>query len=450
MRLTNEQKDAVRRLLSLTETKQFALSSLSGLSPSVVSEMTNPARDRDIQAETWRKFVAGLEMVIGNFKAKTSDPQIVVEVGRLLGDVLQEEVKPFLDEGGFVQDPGGWIASPARNYIERPIDRAFEQYLTRTTAAMVSVSGPVQSGRSSAVRRLVDRAEAKGFAADFVDLQDVVDLNADAGWTADKVARRVLEQLDIDPPKGGFGKADFAAEATQALLRGQESRTLRVRRAFLILDSFDVLARTVIEAAEVDLLSRWLTALRTTLPTQPPFERMTLVLVANAPEWSLDGVMSSFISHSRQLPVGKFNDGEVGRLFSAYDMGTDEFMEARAYALSAFAGHPFLIHTLAAELSFGTPLSDVKGMVTALDGDFGRHWRQIFRTVCRFYRDRTEPETHAGTLLRRAVTLVDNAGGGDISAAELRFLRAVGVLDSIDPPRLCGFYRHAIATQTRA
>lgn len=447
MRLTNEQKDAARRLLALTETKQFALSSLSGLSPSVISEMTNLNRDRDIQTDTWRKFVAGLERIVGDFKkAKSSEPHLHAEVDRLFGDALQREEKAILAEkGSFLQDPGGWIDSNAANYVTRQIDRAFERYLDRNTGAMVTVAGPIQSGRSSAVRRLADRAAALGFGADLVDLLDMPDLRSDSGWTADRLVRWVLEQLEIETPKGSFGKQDFAAEASQALLRGLEVRTLRVGRAFLILDSFDSLARTAAELGEEDLLSRWIIAMRNALAVQSPFERMTMVVVSNAPAWPMDGVMSSTISQGRVIKAGKFTDEEVGALFKACDLDGDEFREARGYALADLDGQPFLTHAVAAELTFGATMRDVRAMAAALEGDFGRHWRQLFRTVSRHFRDRSPPDVHATTLLHNAVDLADNKGGSDMSAADLRFLRASGVLDGSEVPQMCTFYQQAIA-----
>ena len=321
MRLTNDQKDAARRLLALTETKQFTLSMYSKLSPSVVSEMTNPGRERDIQPETWRKFIDGLEQVVREFKAKSASDQAKAEVERLFGDVMQEEEAPLLQKGDFLQDPGGWIASNAKNYIVRQIDRALERYLDRNVGAMVVVQGAAQSGRSSAVRRLADQAIARGFAADVIDFQDFVNIHRDSGWTAEKAVRWVFEELGIEAPKTAFPRAEFGSDAGAALLRGLEVRTQRVSRAFLIIDSFDVLSRSVADKTEEDLLVRWLSFLRSTMPMQPPFDRLTMVVVANAPHWAMDSAMSNFISHARPLTTGKLNDDEVQELFVAYDLG---------------------------------------------------------------------------------------------------------------------------------
>lgn len=449
MRLTNEQKEAVRRLLALTETKQFALSSHSGLSPSVVSEMTNPGRDRDIQPETWRKFVGGLEKVMADFKGRNKDSSLLTEVERLYGDVTQEEVSAFLEEGDFLQDPGGWIVSNARNYVTRKIDGALDRYLDRTSGAMVTVQGAVQSGRSSAVRRLADQAQAKGFAADIVDFQDFIDLHRDgAQWTADKAVKWVLEEIGIEPPKS-FNRADFGAEACQALLRGLEARTNRVRRAFLIFDSFDALTRSVEEATEEDLLARWLTSLRNTLPTQPPFDRMTLVVVANTPQWPMDGVMSSTLNQGRPLATGRFGDDEVRELFDAHDLHGDDFSMARGYALDTLGGHPYLCHLLAAELAFGESLNDVRRVVDQVEGAFDRHWRNVWSLVCRYYRDRNKPEEPAAHALQQAVRLAEKDGGEGITIAELRMLKSVGVLNGGDEPSMCGFYRNTIARKTK-
>jgi hypothetical protein len=447
MRLSTEQKEAVRRLLALTETKQFALSSHSGLSPSVVSEMTNPIRTREIQPETWRKFVVGLGRVVMEFKGRSQDDQIRSDVDRLFGDIIQEEVMPILVAGNYVQDPGGWIASDARNYIERNVDRALARYLDRNVGASVTIQGPVQSGRSSAVRRLADQAQACGFAADIIDFQDFADQHRDASWTADMAARWVLEELGIERPKSAFSRADFGSEACQALLRGLETRTQRVRRAFLIWDSFDVLARTVGEAAEEDLLARWLIALRNAMPSQPPFDRMTLVVVANTPQWPMDGVMSNTLSHTRTIQTGKFGDEEVYDLFNAHDLGDDDFKSARGFALEHFAGHPLLTHVLASEIVFGGNLTSIKKMALALEGNFGRHWRSLWRLVCRFYRDRTTPEAQAAQLLRQAIKLVDHSGGDEINIAELRMLKSLGILDGGDDLEMCGYYRDAIETK---
>lgn len=449
MRLSNDQKDAVRKLLAVTETKQFALSSHSGLSPSVVSEMTNPGRDRDIQPETWRKFVGGLEKVMADFKARNADPATRAEAERLFGNVTLAEVEPILEAGNFLQDPGGWIASNARNYIRRKIDDSLERYLDRNTGAMLVIQGAAQSGRSSAVRRLADQAQLRGFAADVVDFQDFMELHRDGTpWTADKAVKWVMDEIGLDAPKT-FNRADFAADACQVFLKGLESRTSRVRRAFLIFDSFDALTRSVEEATEEDLLARWLTTLRNTMPMQPPFDRMTLVVVANAPQWPMDSVMSSTLqTQARGLTTGRFGPDEVRELFDAHDLHGDAFSMARGFALDTLGGHPYLCHLLVAELAFGESLEDVRRLVEQVEGAFDRHWRNIWILVCRYYRDRKQPQEPAAHVLQQTVKLVDREGGEAMTLAELRMLKSVGVLSSGEEPTICGFYRNAINRKT--
>lgn len=448
MRLSNDQKDAVRKLLAVTETKQFALSSHSGLSPSVVSEMTNMGRDRDIQPETWRKFVGGLERVMADFKARNADPATRTEAERLLGNVTLAEVETILEAGGFLQDPGGWIASNAGNYIRRKIDDGLDRYLDRNTGAMLVIQGVAQSGRSSVVRRLADQAQLRGFAADIVDFQDFMELHRDGTpWTADKAVKWVMDEIGLDAPKS-FNRADFAADACQAFLKGLESRTSRVRRAFLIFDSFDALTRSVDEAEEEDLLARWLTTLRNTMPMQPPFDRMTLVVVANTPQWPMDGVMSSTLNQGRSLTTGRFGDDEVRELFDAYDLHGDAFSMARGFALDTLGGHPYLCHFLVAELAFGENLEDVRRLVEKVEGAFDHHWRNVWALVCRYYRDRKQPAEPAAHVLQQAVRLVDREGGEAMTLAELRMLKSVGVLNGGEDPSICGFYRNAINRKT--
>ena len=203
------------------------------------------------------------------------------------------------------------------------------------------------------------------------------------------------------------------------------------------------------EATEGDLLARWLTSLRNTLPTQPPFDRMTLVVVANTPQWPMDGVMSSTLSQGRSLTTGRFGDDEVRELFDAHDLHGDDFSMARGYALDTLGGHPYLCHLLAAELAFGESLNDVRRVVDQVEGAFDRHWRNIWSLVCRYYRDRNKPEEPAAHALQQAVRLADKDGGESITIAELRMLKSIGVLNGGDEPTMCGFYRNAIARKIK-
>lgn len=435
---SREQREAVKRLLGLAQIKQGDYARDVGLSPAALSEALRAEDPRGSPA-VYRRIMGGLEMLVR--KVRANDRLSAEERNGIDGLYRRAlgEKEPEPKREPTLQEPGGWISGDALNYVVREIDLTFDRYLEGVTSPFVLVSGPIQSGRSSAVRRLAAEAEDKGYLAAVVDFGDMV--TAAEPWSAESVIRSCYHRLGIEAPGGSVAVGELAAEMASAFRRGLEPRLKEVERGFMVFDSLDMLARTDTDTRQVEQLTWWLTALRN-LADQSPFDRLTMIAVTNIVEWPTVQASSAFQGLGRQLMTRKFNETDIRFVSDAYEI-SDPSSHIIDVAMSEFAGHPFLTHLAIADLSIGQNLEQVRMTARSLDGDYGRHWRRLQQVVKHYCRRHKESEKRANWILTSARDWT-NGGLDELSEDDKRILRMIGFIDQREGERgICQFYQAA-------
>jgi len=453
--ISREQREAIKRLLALAQLKQGDFAQDIRLSAAAVSEALRPEDARGSE-QTYRKILKGIDAVARraheNPKLSSEDREAV---DRLLRRARGEkEPEPKLEPT--LQEPGGWIRRDALNYIERDIDRSLDRFLDRTTSPFVTVSGPVQSGRSSAVRRLAAAAEEKGFLSEVVDFADIGIM--DETWTPESVIRSCYQRLGIKPPDDKIEPGELTAEMASIFKKEIETRLREARRGIIVFDSLDTIARTGADKAKAESLNAWLTALRNLADTSP-FDRLTIVAVANAFEWPRIQAVSAF-QLGRTLSTTKFTNNETCMLLKYYGIGFQERPDStiRTAAKTTvslpdsifdeFYGHPFLTHLAVADISSGQGFERIKNTAESLEGDYGRHWRRIQTVLHQYFRRQGRNENNAkgeaDELLKKCLRHVE-AGGGSITDEEKTLMRNSGILDYTgEDYKICNFYKTTI------
>jgi transcriptional regulator with XRE-family HTH domain len=195
---------------------QSAIAKAAIVKPPWLSQVLKGQRkkvDGDMLERVANVLVDGLKSIEGNSRFPKERVQVVLASLSRFTAAAAAEVAPK------VYPPGGLVAVDAAHYIKRAFDEDALKVFQGTMPFTMLVRGPVQSGKSSLLARLQNKAGAIGFKTAWFDPKglssqpeiatDKIEVNAIA---AASVAKLLEEQWGLTPPD------EVAIESIEGLL----------------------------------------------------------------------------------------------------------------------------------------------------------------------------------------------------------------------------------------
>jgi hypothetical protein len=276
----------------------------------------------------------------------------------------------------------GTMDSESRFYIEREGDGVVRRALVRQ-GVTITIKGPRQMGKSSLLMRVIQRAQAAGREAVYLDLQQFdQEVLAEADRFYIQFCQAMAEQLGL--PDGtaeawaaGGGNNHLATRYVQNQVLKPLNRPL-----LLAMDEVDRLFETEYRSDFFAMLRFWHNNRASPLPSFRPWKQLDLALVTATEPYHL-------IANLNQSP---FNVGEVIELddFSAEQVadlnqrhGAPLAPGPLAQLIALLHGHPYLVRRALYLVAGGQmPVERVLEQAASDYGPFGDHLRyHLFRIV---------------------------------------------------------------------
>ena len=166
--LKETERELLRRAVSVSGLLQKRLAELAGVSEPWLSQALNKKRTT---------VDTGMLARVANALIRALDAQQSAEAAALSKELSRLFSAPVEQPASFVSQPGGAVPLNARNYVERAGDIAFGNALKKFaddgTPFTLSVDGPLQSGKTSALGRLASQTRSASIEVVIIDCKDI-------------------------------------------------------------------------------------------------------------------------------------------------------------------------------------------------------------------------------------------------------------------------------------
>jgi AAA domain-containing protein/TIR domain-containing protein len=324
----------------------------------------------------------------------------------------------------------GTMPVDSRFYVSRKVDEAGLAIICQPGGHTISIEGPRQSGKSSLLMRLLDRALRAEKRVVFVDCQ-AIDSRAleDADQFFRLLCIEMASQLDLECQLEPYW--DHGPGNIQRCSRYVEKHVLRSLAAPLVLaiDGVDRLASAPFRSDFLGMIRSWHG--KRALPTTPIWRKLDIVLVTSTePDRLVERFDQSPFHVGERLELTDFTAEEVAALNEQHGNVLDR--QRQELLRGAIGGHPYLVHrALHALQSCQATAMELCSMEHPETGPFADHLRSLLFLVSQ------------GEELRSGMREVLLNGSCRDASLHWR-LAAAGLVRSEDGrvvPR-CGLYAH--------
>lgn len=330
--------------------------------------------------EELERAMAGKELdsaaaEIGPAAATIPAPATMLPVPPLAAPSPQASVAPL-------EPAEGTMDAESRFYIEREGDGVVRRALERQ-GVTITIKGPRQMGKSSLLMRVIQRAQAAGREAVYLDLQQFdQEVLAEADRFYIQFCQAMAEQLGL--PDGTAEAWAAGGGNNQLATRYVQNQVLKPlnRPLLLAMDEVDRLFEAEYRSDFFAMLRGWHNNRASPVPLFRPWKQLDLALVtATEPYHLIANLNQSPFNVGEVIPLDDFSAEQVADLNQRHGAPLAPGLLAQLMAL--LHGHPYLVRRALYLVAGGQmPVERVLEQAASDYGPFGDHLRyHLFRIV---------------------------------------------------------------------
>jgi hypothetical protein len=330
--------------------------------------------------EELERAMAGKELdsavaEIGPAAATIPAPATMLPVPPLAAPSPQASVAPL-------EPAEGTMDAESRFYIEREGDGVVRRALERQ-GVTITIKGPRQMGKSSLLMRVIQRAQAAGREAVYLDLQQFdQEVLAEADRFYIQFCQAMAEQLGL--PDGTAEAWAAGGGNNQLATRYVQNQVLKPlnRPLLLAMDEVDRLFEAEYRSDFFAMLRGWHNNRASPVPLFLPWKQLDLALVtATEPYHLIANLNQSPFNVGEVIPLDDFSAEQVADLNQRHGAPLAPGLLAQLMAL--LHGHPYLVRRALYLVAGGQmPVDQVLEQAASDYGPFGDHLRyHLFRIV---------------------------------------------------------------------
>jgi hypothetical protein len=272
--------------------------------------------------------------------------------------------------------------SESRFYIEREGDGVVRRALVRQ-GVTITIKGPRQMGKSSLLMRVIQRAQAAGREAVYLDLQQFdQEVLAEADRFYIQFCHAMAEQLGL--PDGTAEAWAAGGGNNQLATRYVQNQVLKPlnRPLLLAMDEVDRLFEAEYRSDFFAMLRGWHNNRASPVPLFRPWKQLDLALVtATEPYHLIANLNQSPFNVGEVIPLDDFSAEQVADLNQRH--GAPLAPGPLAQLMALLHGHPYLVRRALYLVAGGQmPVDQVLEQAASDYGPFGDHLRyHLFRIV---------------------------------------------------------------------
>lgn len=276
----------------------------------------------------------------------------------------------------------GTMDAESRFYIEREGDGVVRRALVRQ-GVTITIKGPRQMGKSSLLMRVIQRAQAAGREAVYLDLQQFdQEVLAEAGRFYIQFCQAIAEQLGL--PDGTAEAWAAGGGNNQLATRYVQNQVLKPlnRPLLLAMDEVDRLFEAKYRSDFFAMLRGWHNNRASPVPLFRPWKQLDLALVtATEPYHLIANLNQSPFNVGEVIPLDDFSVEQVAELNQRH--GAPLAPGPLAQLMALLHGHPYLVRRALYLVAGGQmPVERVLEQANSDYGPFGDHLRyHLFRIV---------------------------------------------------------------------
>jgi hypothetical protein len=330
--------------------------------------------------EELERAMAGKELdsaaaEIGPAAATIPAPATMLPVPPLAAPSPQASVAPL-------EPAEGTMDAESRFYIEREGDGVVRRALERQ-GVTITIKGPRQMGKSSLLMRVIQRAQAAGREAVYLDLQQFdQEVLAEADRFYIQFCQAMAEQLGL--PDGTAEAWAAGGGNNQLATRYVQNQVLKPlnRPLLLAMDEVDRLFEAEYRSDFFAMLRGWHNNRASPVPLFRPWKQLDLALVtATEPYHLIANLNQSPFNVGEVIPLDDFSAEQVADLNQRH--GAPLAPGPLAQLMALLHGHPYLVRRALYLVAGGQmPVDQVLEQAASDYGPFGDHLRyHLFRIV---------------------------------------------------------------------
>ena len=276
----------------------------------------------------------------------------------------------------------GTMDAESRFYIEREGDGVVRRALERQ-GVTITIKGPRQMGKSSLLMRVIQRAQAAGREAVYLDLQQFdQEVLAEADRFYIQFCQAMAEQLGL--PDGTAEAWAAGGGNNQLATRYVQNQVLKPlnRPLLLAMDEVDRLFEAEYRSDFFAMLRGWHNNRASPVPLFRPWKQLDLALVtATEPYHLIANLNQSPFNVGEVIPLDDFSVEQVAELNQRH--GAPLAPGPLAQLMALLHGHPYLVRRALYLVASGQRTGEEVLEQPASDyGPFGDHLRyHLFRIV---------------------------------------------------------------------
>ncbi len=276
----------------------------------------------------------------------------------------------------------GTMDAESRFYIEREGDGVVRRALERQ-GVTITIKGPRQMGKSSLLMRVIQRAQAAGREAVYLDLQQFdQEVLAEADRFYIQFCQAMAEQLGL--PDGTAEAWAAGGGNNQLATRYEQNQVLKPlnRPLLLAMDEVDRLFEAEYRSDFFAMLRGWHNNRASPVPLFRPWKQLDLALVtATEPYHLIANLNQSPFNVGEVIPLDDFSAEQVADLNQRH--GAPLAPGPLAQLMALLHGHPYLVRRALYLVAGGQmPVDQVLEQAASDYGPFGDHLRyHLFRIV---------------------------------------------------------------------
>jgi hypothetical protein len=330
--------------------------------------------------EELERAMAGKELdsaaaEIGPAAATIPAPATMLPLPPLAAPSPQASVAPL-------EPAEGTMDAESRFYIEREGDGVVRRALERQ-GVTITIKGPRQMGKSSLLMRVIQRAQAAGREAVYLDLQQFdQEVLAEADRFYIQFCQAIAEQLGL--PDGTAEAWAAGGGNNQLATRYVQNQVLKPlnRPLLLAMDEVDRLFEAKYRSDFFAMLRGWHNNRASPVPLFRPWKQLDLALVtATEPYHLIANLNQSPFNVGEVIPLDDFSAEQVADLNQRH--GAPLAPGPLAQLMALLHGHPYLVRRALYLVAGGQmPVDQVLEQAASDYGPFGDHLRyHLFRIV---------------------------------------------------------------------
>jgi hypothetical protein len=276
----------------------------------------------------------------------------------------------------------GTMDAESRFYIEREGDGVVRRALVRQ-GVTITIKGPRQMGKSSLLMRVIQRAQAAGREAVYLDLQQFdQEVLAESDRFYIQFCQAIAEQLGL--PDGTAEAWAAGGGNNQLATRYVQNQVLKPlnRPLLLAMDEVDRLFEAEYRSDFFAMLRGWHNNRASPVPLFRPWKQLDLALVtATEPYHLIANLNQSPFNVGEVIPLDDFSAEQVAELNQRH--GAPLAPGPLAQLMALLHGHPYLVRRALYLVAGGQmPVERVLEQANSDYGPFGDHLRyHLFRIV---------------------------------------------------------------------